>query len=163
MMHTAADFISGLHLSRHPEGGWYKEIYRSDLEVAVPWSAGKRSACTSICFLLESADFSSFHRIKSDELWHFYEGSPIEIIWIDANGRVQSCVVGRNYESGEKLQCVIPAGCWFAAQVRAHGSYALVGCTVSPGFDFRDFELAGRNELIRLYPEHEALIKSLTR
>jgi len=162
-MYTAADYISTLNLSRHPEGGWYRETWRSNLEVAVPWSAEKRSAGTSIYFLLESPDFSSFHRIKSDELWHFYDGTAIEIIWIEPEGNLQSCVIGRNHIAGEKLLCVVPAGCWFAARLKVSESYALVGCTVSPGFDFRDFELAGRKELIELFPEHEALIKSLTR
>lgn len=162
-MNTAADYISALNLSRHPEGGWYREIYRSDLEIAVPWSADKRSAGTSIYFLLESPGFSSFHRIKSDELWHFYEGTAIEIIWIEPAGNLYSCVLGRNYGAGEKLQCVVPAGYWFAARVKVPESYALAGCTVSPGFDFADFELANRTELIRQYPEHETLIQSLTR
>lgn len=162
-MKTAADYIATLDLIRHPEGGWYRETWRSNLEVTVPWSADKRSAGTSIYFLLESPGFSSFHRIKSDELWHFYEGTAIEIIWIDPNSNIQSCVIGRNHAAGEKLLCVVPAGCWFAARAKFPESYALVGCTVSPGFDFTDFELADRRALIQQYPEHEALIHSLTR
>ncbi len=162
-MDTAAEYISALNLSRHPEGGWYRESWRSNLEVSVPWSADKRSAGTSIYFLLESPGFSSFHRIKSDELWHFYDGSAIEIIWIEPEGNLYSCVIGRNHLAGERLLCVVPAGCWFAARVIVPDSFALVGCTVSPGFDFADFELAIRAELIRQYPEHKALIQSLTR
>ncbi|MBK6963466.1 MAG: cupin domain-containing protein [Bacteroidales bacterium] len=162
-MNTPESYISLLNLGRHPEGGWFREVYRAALQVEVPWSAEKRSASTSIYFLLESGDFSSFHRIKSDEVWHFYDGNALEIFWFDETGKPRSILLGRNPEAGELLQFAVPAGCWFAARVKNPGTFSLVGCTVSPGFDFSDFEMAERNELISLYPESEELITSLSR
>ncbi|MHC1775095.1 MAG: cupin domain-containing protein [Lentimicrobium sp.] len=162
-MNTQENYMALLKLVPHPEGGWFREVYRADLQVEVPWSVEKRSASTSIYFLLESGGFSSFHRIKSDELWHFYDGETLEIFWFDETGKPRSILLGRNQEAGELLQFAVPAGCWFAARVKAPGKYTLAGCTVSPGFDFSDFEMAERNELISLYPESEELITSLTR
>lgn len=162
-MNTPESYISLLKLAPHPEGGWFREVYRAALQVEVPWSAEKRSASTSIYFLLESADFSSFHRINSDEVWHFYDGEALEIFWFDTSGKLNSILLGRNPEAGELLQFAMPAGCWFAARVKDPGTFSLVGCAVSPGFDFRDFEMAERHKLISLYPESEELITSLTR
>ncbi len=162
-MNTPENYIALLKLAPHPEGGWFREVYRAALQVEVPWTAEKRSASTSIYFMLESGAFSSFHRIKSDELWHFYDGNALEIFWFDTFDKLNSILIGRNPEAGELLQFAVPAGCWFAAMVKAPGKFTLVGCTVSPGFDFYDFELADRNKLISLYPESEELITSLTR
>lgn len=162
-MNSPERYITLLNLAPHPEGGWFREVYRAALQVEVPWTAEKRSASTSIYFLLESGGFSSFHRIKSDELWHFYDGYALEIIWFDETGKPCSILLGRNPEVGELLQFSVPAGCWFAARVKVPGKYSLVGCTVSPGFDFTDFEMAERHKLISLYPGSEELIMSLTR
>lgn len=162
-MYNPESYISMLHLTRHPEGGWFRETYRAELLVEVPWASEKRSACTLIYYLLESGDFSSFHRIRSDESWHFYDGSSVEIYWFDIAGKLRQILLGKNVLSGEVLQCVVPAGCWFASRVKDPGTFSLVGCTVAPGFDFSDFELADRNEMIECYPEKKEFIISLTR
>ena len=146
---------AALALAPHPEGGWFRETYRSPLTVPTP--RGPRSACTSIYFLLTAASFSAFHRIASDELWHFYRGDALEIVTLSAAGPARTRL------SGESPQAMVPAGTWFASHVPAPGSYALVGCTVAPGFDFADFELASRSDLLATYPDHADLITSLTR
>lgn len=161
-MTTADKLKVSLNLLHHPEGGWYCETYRASLQVSVPWSTQKRAAATSIYFLLEWPEFSAFHRIKSDELWHFYEGSSIEVYWFSHSGELTTLRLGRDAESGEVLQGVVPANVWFASKPVIPGSFALVGCTVSPGFDFNDFELASRSDLLRLYPNHKELITNLT-
>jgi predicted cupin superfamily sugar epimerase len=147
-----------LGLKRHPEGGYYRETYRS--EIKVDTQAGKRSAGTAIYYLLERGQFSAFHRIKSDEIWHFYAGSRLALYVIDQEGRLEKIILGR---PGRKAvpQAAIRAGCWFAAF--ADGPYSLVGCTVAPGFDFRDFEMAKRDELISQYPKHRRVIVKYTR
>ena len=140
MKKTAAYWIEKLGLEKHPEGGWFKEIYRADKLVQT--SFGQRSAATSIYYLLEGKDFSALHRIKSDEIWHYYAGSSaIEILWIE-EARLKSSRVGCNIEAGESFQVIVPENCWFAARLVNNEGFALVGCTVSPGFDFNDFELA---------------------
>lgn len=163
---TAAYWISKLELATHIEGGAFREIYRSP--VLAPLSAlpagfgGDRNFCTSIYFLLQQHQFSAFHKIKSDEVWHFYCGDTLIVYEIDQQGRLIEHRLGCDPENNETFQCVIPAGHWFAARLAPGGEYALVGCTVSPGFDFADFELAKQQELSGLYPRHAALIKELT-
>lgn len=151
----------------HPEGGYYKETYRSSESIAhssLPDRfSGARSFSTAIYFLMESGDFSAFHRIKSDECWHFYEGQPLIIQIIHENGRHETVRLGRNPDAGERLQFVVPANCWFASIPDSEGDFSLVGCTVSPGFDFSDFELASAPLLSSLYPQHRTLIESLCR
>jgi predicted cupin superfamily sugar epimerase len=160
-------WIDRLGLSPHPEGGYYRVTYTSDL--ILPQSAlpsafqGDRSASTAIYFLLDGSDFSAFHRIASDELWHFYAGSALVVYVIDTDGNCTERLLGEGAEAGEVFQAVAPAGCWFASRVKDRAGYALVGCTVAPGFDFADFELATRAELVRSYPAHEPLIAELTR
>jgi predicted cupin superfamily sugar epimerase len=151
-------WIKRLGLKKHPEGGYYKETYRSDIEVDAP--AGRRNAGTAIYYLLERGQFSAFHRIKSDEVWHFYAGSPLVLYVIDLQGRMKEITLGRPGRSSVP-QAVVRAGCWFAAAPK--GRYSLVGCTVAPGFDFRDFEMAERNELVLLYPKHSKVISRYTR
>lgn len=151
----------------HPEGGYFREVYRSEAVVAgasLPecFGGNARSLSTAIYFLLETGNFSAFHRIKSDELWHHYEGVSLEVVVIHPNGELEVLLVGKNLPMGERPLQVVPAGCWFASRVVADG-YALVGCTVSPGFDFADFELANREALTARYPQHAALIAELTR
>ena len=156
-----------LQLSNHIEGGSFRQVYKSDLEL--PQSVlsdahkGTRSAATSIYFLLEFGEFSAFHRIASDELWHFYDGDGLVIYEIKPNGSLVKHLLGKDMEQGESLQVLIPAGSWFASRVEIERGFTLCGCTVSPGFDFADFELANRDQLISAYPEHSALISSLTR
>lgn len=160
-------YIKKLGLEKHPEGGWFTEVYRSDEEIAgehLPERySGSRHHSTSIYFLLRSDTFSAFHRIKSDELWHFYEGSPVTIYMIDEKGNYSKVTLGRNIENGEVLQCVIPHGVWFGANVNSADSFCLVGCTVAPGFHFDDFELGEREEMLRMFPEHKEIIQMLTR
>ena len=164
---AAEYYIKKLGLQKHPEGGWFKEVYRSSEEISgehLPERfSGKRHHSTSIYFLLSSDTFSAFHRIKSDELWHFYEGSPVTIYMISGEGIYSEAVLGKKIENGEALQCVIPHGVWFGAKVNEPDSFCLVGCTVAPGFHFDDFELGSRIDLIEKYPEHNKIITLLTR
>jgi uncharacterized protein len=166
-MNEASAIISHLDLLRHPEGGWYREIYRSE-DVIQPGSLPERynsphSFSTSIYFLLESGDFSAFHRINSDETWHFYLGSPVVIHIISPDGVATEVVMGSKLANGMLLQYTIRHNSWFAAKVQENNSFTLVGCTVSPGFEFADFELAERKQLIAMYPMHANIISGLTR
>lgn len=150
-MKTAPEWIEELRLVRHPEGGWFRRVYESELRVD-----GPRPAMTSIYYLLEGNDFSALHRLKQDEQWHFYQGSPITIHEIDSSGIYVGTTLGT-----DEFQHTVRAGTLFGATVEE--GYALVGCTVAPGFDFADFELPDREKLLRLHPDHEALIRRLTR
>jgi predicted cupin superfamily sugar epimerase len=124
---------------------------------------GKRNFSTCIYFLLTSDNFSAFHRIKQDEIWHFYDGSPILLHIISKTGIHTSHIIGRNLENGEVPQFIVPGGNWFASEVVKKDSYSLVGCTVSPGFTFEDFELKSRKDLVSIFPEKEEIITKLTR
>lgn len=171
MTRKANYWIQKLALEPHPEGGYYRQTYRSDLLLAqesLPHQFnGPRAASTAIYFLLEAHDFSAFHRLHSDELWHFYAGSPLEVHVISPQGGYSSIQLGNDLDAGEFLQAPVKAGCWFASQVRVHINngqpFALVGCTVAPGFDFEDFQLAKREELAEAYPQYRSLIEKLTR
>jgi uncharacterized protein len=160
-------WIDRLQLTPHPEGGFYRQTYRSALTLeraGLPsLFPGTRAAATAIYFLLEGNNFSAFHRLRSDEVWHFYAGAPLTVHVIDALGSYSRMLLGGDPEAGEVFQAVVPAGCWFASHVADWKSWALVGCTVAPGFEFEDFELAKRNELVSEHPEHRALIERLTR
>jgi predicted cupin superfamily sugar epimerase len=151
----AAELIATLGLVEHPEGGYYRETYRSSAAVETP--RGIRSAFTSILFLLTSDSFSAFHRIASDEAWHFYRGDPIAIEILGGDRSHRRVELG----AGGPWQTVVPAGAAFASHVL--GDYALVGCDVAPGFDFADFELCDRTALALAYPTHTSLIEGLTR
>jgi len=153
--------IKNLNLQPHPEGGWFAETYRSELNIHLD-SGFTRSASTGIYFLLGSRDISRFHRIKSDEMWHHYEGSAIEIHIIHEDGLYECKTLGKSFEKGETPQLVVPAGCWFGATVCDDETYALVGCTVAPGFDFEDFELADRYQMLQAFPEHGEIVRELT-
>lgn len=167
MDHTAQYWIDHLALSPHPEGGYYRATYKSELTIiqaALPSRFhGDRSASTAIYFLLEGDDFSAFHRIAADEVWHFYAGSALIVYVIDPEGKQFELHVGDGPERGEAFQAVVQAGCWFGSRLKDASGFALVGCTVAPGFEFADFELATRAELVRAYPEHRQLIEELTR
>jgi uncharacterized protein len=160
---TAHYWIEKLGLQKHPEGGYFCETYRSTGQTHLPNSSEPRSYATAIYFLLTGENFSAFHRIKSDEIWHFYAGSAMEVYFMDAQRQIQTLRLGQNWENNEHFQGLVPANCWFASRVLDSNAYALVGCTVAPGFDFADFELANRQNLIALYPEHQAIITALTR
>ena len=155
-MKTARDWIESLRLSKHPEGGYFRETYRSVTVVDLPGFAGPRAVATAIYFLLPAGEVSVLHRIKSDELWHFYAGQPLTIHVITTDGRATTILL-----SGEQPQAIVRAGCWFGATVASE--YALVGCTVAPGFDFHDFEMGERAALLAAYPQHRLLIERLTK
>lgn len=164
--HRDAPFwIENLGLTRHPEGGWFRESYRAAETIpahALPGRfGGSRTFGTAIYFLLERGDMSALHRIKSDEIWHFYDGDPLTVHILHPDGQWQEIPLGRDLSGGERLQAVVPAGCWFGAESR--GDFSLVGCTVAPGFDFNDFQMASGEELAILHPRHAALISRLTR
>lgn len=161
------EIVNILDMQPHPEGGFFKETYRSkgfirekDLNDHIN---EKRNYCTGIYFLLTSDSFSAFHRINQDEMWHFYKGSPLKLHIISEKGNYSNVIVGNNLEKGEVPQFTVNARDWFASEVVDNGDYTLVGCTVSPGFDFRDFELANRETLISKFPQHSEIITKLTR
>ena len=165
-MHDAAYWIRHLELQPHPEGGYFKEIYRSQAIVsdgALPGYGGPRNLGTSIYFLLQTEEFSALHRIRQDELWHFYAGSTLTVHVIDAAGRYAPIRMGPDPEAGECLQALVPGGSLFGASMDRNRGYALVGCTCAPGFDFADFEMPARQELLGRYPQHRELIQRLTR
>jgi uncharacterized protein len=163
----ARDWIEGLQLRPHPEGGWFRETYRSAETVVQghlpPRFTGDRVFSTAIYFLLQGDDFSALHRFKQDEVWHFYDGSALSISVINPEGQLSTIILGRDLEAGESPQAVVPAGCLFGARLNERDSFALIGCTVAPGFDFADFEMPSRRELLELYPQHRAVIERLTR
>ena len=168
MPERSQELVEKLQLVPHPEGGYYKETYRS--EGNIPYEAlsaygfsGGRSFSTAIYFLLTQGNFSAFHRIRQDELWHFYEGDPVHIHCIRPDGTYELIHLGPAALTTCVPQAVVPAGYWFASAVSRGGNYALTGCTVAPGFDFADFELAGQKELIKVFPQHSGLIQSFTR
>ncbi len=161
---SAAEWAALLNMAPHPEGGWFKETYRSlDVIIDPQGFDGPRNYSTAIYFLLTSASFSAFHRILSDEVWHFYAGDGITVHEIGSNGLHTAHRLGADPSEGEVFQLVIPAGSWFASEVSEGGEYGLVGCTVAPGFDFRDFEMAEREALTVEYPQHSELIERLSR
>lgn len=165
-MNRADKWIELLGLEKHPEGGWYKESYRSTEQVPMLGLPGRfdgeRAFCTAIYFLLSGDEFSAFHRIKQDELWHFYDGDGLTVHVIDRAGYYSENRLGRDIENNESFQLVVQAGDWFGANL-TDGGYALVGCTVAPGFDFADFEMPSGKELLSLYPQHGDIITKLTR
>ena len=152
-----------LQLQTHPEGGYFKEVYRSEGELSdssLPNDySGARNYSTSIYFLLTSESFSSFHKINQDETWHFYEGSTIELHTISPDGEHKKIKIGTHLEKGEVYQFTVPGNHWFAARIIQEDSYALVGCTVAPGFDFDDFKLGDQDKLVGLFPQHEVAIR----
>ncbi len=164
---NARYFIDKLRLQPHPEGGYFRQTYRSEVVIAreaLPAGfSGSRAASTAIYFLLEGENFSAFHRLRSDEVWHFYAGEPLLVHVIEPGGEYFRILLGHEPEAGQVLQAVVRAGCWFASHVADWKSFALVGCTVAPGFDFEDFEMGKREELVALYPRHRQVIERLTR
>lgn len=158
-------WIAKLGLTAHPEGGFFKETYRSietlDRDDLPARYAGPRCFSTAIYFLLPAQDFSSFHRIQSDEIWHYHTGGILQLYLLH-EGKLTVKTLGPPSENGADWQVVIPRGAWFAGEV-VEGNFVLASCTVAPGFDFADFELARQQELTALYPDHLPLIHRLTR
>lgn len=157
----AEDFVARLSMHKHPEGGYYVETYRSKQKIQT--TLGERCAGTVIYFLLLRDFFSAFHRLRSDETWYFHAGSAAAVHCIDPNGVLNTITIGPNLQRGDVLQVHIPAGTWFAAEVIGSSDFILISCSVSPGFEFEDFELASRESLIELFPLHGELIQRLTR
>jgi uncharacterized protein len=174
MAHDAQYWIARLGLQPHPEGGYFRQTFRSadDIQTAgLPLRYGSSRSCsTAIYFLLEAGQISALHRIESDEVWHFYTGASLTLHVIDHHGEATTHRLGADVEQGDAFQVVIPARHWFGATLNespsrdtsAPPSFTLVGCTVAPGFCYNDFELGDRATLIARYPQHQALIERLT-
>lgn len=159
-------WINRLELKKHPEGGYFSEIYRSNTSVSprnLNWDCEEeRASATSIYFLLISGEVSKLHRLKSDEIWYYHAGSSLTITVITPQGSLSRHILGLNLDEKEQPQVIIPAGSIFGASVNESGSYSLVSCMVTPGFDFRDFELLSKEQLIKEYPEYQKIIEELT-
>lgn len=153
------ELVERLKMSAHPEGGFYAETYRADSEIET--ESGKRQLTTSIFFLLRSKDVSHFHRIKSDELWFWHEGSPLSVHVLGEKGH-EILSLGPVNDSGTLPQQLVKANTIFGSSVDQPNSYALVSCVVAPGFDFEDFELFKTADLLPLFPEAEEIIRKLT-
>jgi predicted cupin superfamily sugar epimerase len=151
---TANDIIQKLGLEPHPERGYFREMYRAPADVQSQAHGGNRSASTAIYFLVTAAEPTTYlHRLISDEVFHLYDGGPLEILRLFPDGTWDVPVLGMHLDAGERPQIVIPAGTWFGTELRAGASHCLVGCTVAPGFEFADFELAEGPELVARYPK----------
>ena len=156
--------IEQLGLEPHPERGYFRETYRAPSEVRSGRHGGSRAASTAIYFLVTAEKPATFlHRLISDEVFHLYDGGPLEILRLFSDGRWDVAVLGMDLAAGERPQVVVPAGTWFGTELRAGASHCLVGCTVAPGFEFADFELAGGPELEALYPEAADRIRRMSR
>jgi predicted cupin superfamily sugar epimerase len=164
---TAEYFIKHLQLQSHPEGGHFKETYRSGGVISSECLSssfnGNRNYSTAIYFLLQKGDFSAFHRIASDECWHHYEGGTLLIHVIGLDGNYSCIRLGKKIDEGETFQFAVPANYWFASEPAPETEFALVGCTVAPGFDFEDFEMADEKVLTNAFPQHQSIIKRLCR
>lgn len=147
--------IEHYNLQPHPEGGFFAETYRSKLEIKTP--QGVRSSSTAIMFLITKESISHFHRLTSDEGWHFYGGDPLRLLQINQEGELIETTIGPDISKGHRYQHIVPAGDWFAST--SYGEYSLVGCTVSPGFDFEDFEMGKKEELIKEFPQHTEVLQ----
>lgn len=166
MIQNATYYIDQLKLQAHPEGGYFKETYRSsgciDGTLLREQFSGERNYSTAIYYLLQQGDFSAYHRIKSDECWHFYAGGTLLIHVIHQN-EYSLIKLGTNLSAGECFQYVVPAGAWFASEPAADSPFSLVGCTVAPGFDFSDFEMADRKAMLYTFPQYSDSVTRLCR
>jgi len=165
-MKDAAFYINHLKLQPHPEGGYYKETYRS--KGVIPASVLKdfnddRNYSTAIYYLLKQGDFSVFHKIKSDECWHYYAGDVLLVHVLYNNGKYECIKLGRAIDKNEMLHFVVPANTWFAAECNEGSSFVLAGCTVAPGFDFADFKMADKERLLSEFPSCHKLILKLSK
>jgi predicted cupin superfamily sugar epimerase len=161
----ATYWIERLALAPHPEGGYYRETYRAEGALPVSEQADHpagRSFSTAIYYLLRSDEVSRLHRLKSDELFHYYQGAAFVLHVLDPVCEYRAVSIGPDPDRGQTLQAVVRAGCWFGSTVETPDSFALVGCTVAPGFDFADFELADRARLLGQYPRQRKIIEQLT-
>lgn len=166
-MTTVERIIDILKLEPHPEGGYYTQTYKTDESLPGDYLperyGGSRSFGTAIYYLLTPDTFSTMHRVKSDELFHFYSGDPVEMLQLFPDGTGKTVIIGSNLEEGMLPQVIVPRGVWQGCRLLPGGEYALMGTTVSPGFEFSDYEEAKRSVLIRHYPAFDHLIIALTR
>jgi len=162
----AARLIEKLRLAPHPEGGYYRETWRSTLTADLPGTEGgpegPRSFGTAIYYLLAGRDVSRLHRLKSDEIFHLYAGGPLTVHLLGDGEGYREIVMGDDLDAGQVFQATVPAGCWFGASLTAADAFALVGCTLAPGFDFNDFEMGGRPDLLAAFPDQDDVIRLLT-
>lgn len=157
----AGYYISSLELQPHPEGGYYKEVFRSQQNIIREGAAVIKQACTSIYYLLENTDFSGFHRIASEEIWYFHKGEPLLIHVIDEKGRLTTHELSD--EPTGSFSVAVSAGLWFAAEIQSAKGFTLVSCAVAPGFEFNEFEMGTLAGLIELYPQHASILMKLCR
>lgn len=164
-MDIVKELIQQYHLQPHPEGGYYASTYKAPVQLSKEMLSnrfnGPRPVSTAIYFLLQQGDFSAFHRIQSDECWHFYDGGPLNLHCLSSDGAYRLIQLGRGL--GYQFQYVVPAGDWFAAEPQPGASFSFVGCTVSPGFHFDELELAKRDQLLHEFPAFSSLINRLCR
>lgn len=166
MLTDAAHWIRTLGLQPHPEGGFFRETWRSPEiypQNALPARfAGPRAASTAILYLLRAGEHSHLHRLRADEVWHHYDGGALHLHVLTPEGQYQRLALGRDVAAGETLQCVVPHGCWFGAEPAPGSAFTLTGCTVAPGFEFADFEMGARESLLAAFPAHRDLVMRLT-
>ena len=164
MSNRARVLIDALGLVPHPERGFYAETYRAAERVTASAHAGERAAATAIYFLVTATDpVTSLHRLQSDEVFHLYEGGPLDILRLYEDGRWDVGRLGLDLAAGERPQIVVPTGTWFGTELTPGASHCLVGCTVAPGFEFADFELADGPELEATYPGAKDRIRRMRR
>ncbi len=160
-------YIEHLNLLPHPEGGFYKETFRSKGIISknsLPDGfSGDRNFSTSIYFLLPGNTFSAIHRIHSDETWYYHAGESLELWMLCDGGSLSKVIIGPDLEKGEVMQYTVPADCWFASKSLNPNGFTLVGCQVAPGFDFEDFVLADREILVHQFPQYSEFILAFTR
>jgi predicted cupin superfamily sugar epimerase len=166
-MMTAEEIIALLGLQPHPrEGGFFRETYRSVRQLAAGALGGvytsPRSVSTAIFYLLTPGTCSAIHRLASDEIFHFYLGDPVRMVQLFPDGRGTTVVLGRDLQAGQNPQVIVPAGVWQGSILEDGGRFALLGCTVAPGFDFADYEHGDRDALLARYPEFDEMIRRLT-
>ena len=167
-MLTAEEIIKILKLQKHPvERGYFLETYKSGCTIAgqhlPPGFGGDRPLATAIYYMLIPGTFSEIHRLEGDEIFHFYSGGPVEMLQLFPDGSGEKIIIGNDIEQGEIPQVVVPAGVWQGTRLLPGGSYALMGTTMAPGFDYADYQGGNRQELIRQFPQFGELITLLTR
>ncbi|MCM3757113.1 cupin domain-containing protein [Sporosarcina aquimarina] len=160
MKHSATYWTKKLKLETHPEGGSFAGSYAA--ESTIETSTGTRPLYTSIYFMLADGEISHFHQLQSDELWYYHDGNALSVHMISTDGEYSSVKLGLDIDKGELPQILVPAGTIFGSSMIESGDYALVGCMVSPGFDFEDFKLFSEEELVEQFPQHTAIIKKMT-
>jgi hypothetical protein len=159
---TVKQLVDSLQLEPHPEGGYFRETYRSANSTSVDWSYDKRNLMTSIYFLITEERFSAFHKIEQDEMWYYQGGDGLYIHEINTKGEYHLHYLHLDPQMG-KPQVLIPGGSWFASEVQRDGAWCLAGCAVAPGFDFSDFRMADKAEMLKEFPQHQEVIERLCR